>query len=163
MTAISQKKVFLNGVVTDRREIEGILDVNSQTVYPGTIMTMKLATAAVQGKFTYQPYNRDADGNNAMMFVLLEDYLQGKTIADAYTDGARIRMVVPLPGDEFLLRFGNASGTADDVAIGAMLIADDGTGEVIPTTGSPEYECAIALETLTDPTADTALHCMWAH
>ena len=50
------------------------------TPKPGTVMTVKAATEPVAGKFTYEAYNRDADGNLAEIAVLLEDELQGKLV-----------------------------------------------------------------------------------
>ena len=58
--------------------------------------------------------------------------------------------------------FGNAAGTADDVTKGMKLIIDDGTGKVVPTTGTPESEPFVAREAITDPTADQLLWCSYS-
>ena len=68
----------------------------------------------------------------------------------------------PLPGDELLMLVGDVSGTADDHTIGEILMVDDGTGELVTTTGSPENEHFVCLEAAADPTADALMHCMFA-
>jgi hypothetical protein len=141
---------------------EGVINTG-ETPYPGTIMQRDPTQSLVGGRPVYKMYNRDADGNRpaGAFWVLLEDDLQGKLSMDAYAAGERCRLYSPLPGDEVNLRFGNASGTGDDVTAGDLMIVDDGTGEVITTTGSPETEVAMALEAITDPTEDQLLWCEW--
>jgi hypothetical protein len=92
---------------------------------------------------------------------LREDDLQGRTSSDAYAAGERCFLFTPRAGDELNLLVANLSGTADDHAVGEMLIVDDGTGLLIATTGTPETEVAILLEAITDPTADTLAWCRW--
>jgi hypothetical protein len=65
------------------------------------------------------------------------------------------------PGDRFNGLFQNAAGTADDVTRTDKMIIDDGTGKILVSTGSPESEPIQTLEALTDPTADTLIHCQW--
>lgn len=130
------------------------------TPKPGTLMTIKLATAPVNKRFVWEAYNRDADGDRAMWGVLINMYEIGQGVDVAYVSGARGKIYFPLKGDELLVLFGNAAGTADDVAIGSYLIIDDATGKVIPTTGSPECEPFVALEDIVDPIADQLLHVM---
>ena len=50
---------------------------------------------------------------------------------------------------------GDVAGTGDDHAFGDILMVDDGTGELIATTGTPESEPFMLMEVITDPTADT--------
>ena len=132
----------------------GIID---GTPKPGTVMQLKANTVAVNGKWTYEVYNRAADGDRPQgaIWVLLEDYLQGRTITDAYVTGTLGQLYSPLPGDKLLMIIGDVSGTGDDHTIGEILMIDDGTGELVVTTGSPETECFMLLEVITDPTADT--------
>ena len=87
--------------------------------------------------------------------------MAGQTMDTAYAAGDRAFGYIPLPGDELNLLLGDVSGTADDHTKGEILIIDDGTGEFIATTGSPEEEVAQLLETITDPTADTLAWCVW--
>lgn len=133
------------------------------TPKPGTILQIDGTVARSNGKNTWVVYNRDADGNRPAgpFAVLVEDLHFGRDADTAITSGDFCKMYIPLPGDELNLLFGNASGTADDVAVGGLLIVDDGTGKVVPTTGSPETEIAVALEAIVDPTADQLLHCRW--
>jgi hypothetical protein len=133
------------------------------TPKPGTIMQLQPATALQGGRHTFELYNADADGGNPKgpWYVLLPDHLQGKGPTDAYAAGDRAFFYTPLPGDELNLLVANLAGTADDHAVGEILIVDDGTGLLIVTTGSPETEVAILLEAITDPTADTLAWCKW--
>lgn len=139
---------------------EGIINTAEK---PGTIMQRDASVALVGGRATFVAYNRDADGNRpaGAHWVLLPDHLQGKGPTDAYTAGDRGFLYAPLPGDELNLLFGNAAGTADDIAKGDLMIVDDGTGKIIETTGSPECEVALALEAIVDPTADQLLWVEW--
>jgi len=41
-------------------------------------------------------------------------------------------------------------------------MVDDGTGKLIATTGTPESEPFVLLETVTDPTADTLAWTMYS-
>ncbi len=142
--------------------VEGIIGAGL-TPKPGTIMQLQPATALVGGRHTWELYNADAVGGRPKgpWIVLMNDYLQGKTPSDAYTAGARAFGYIPLPGDELNLLVANIAGTADDHTKGEMLIVDDTTGLLIATTGSPETEVAMLLETITDPTADTLAWCQW--
>jgi hypothetical protein len=142
---------FLNGV------IEG-------TPSPGTIMQIKAATELVGGLFTWVVYNRGADAERPIgpYAILLEDHLQGRGVDTAYATGEHGRLYIPLPGDELLGLFANASGT-DTFAIGDLAIVDDGTGLLIATTGSPESEPFMVCETVDAEvwSASTLLHMMF--
>ena len=134
-----------------------------ETPKPGTILQLDPTVALIGGQHTAKLYNRDADGDRPAgpYVVLLEDRKRGKTPDDAYAAGDLAPAYIPRAGDELNLLFGNASGTADDVAAGGLGIVDDGTGKVIPTTGSPEDEPLMFLEAYTDPAADRHLWCVW--
>lgn len=140
---------------------EGII-ASGQTPKPGTIL-QKTSASLVGGRHTWTAYSRDADGNHpaGALAVLLEDSKQGKTATEAYAAGDRCQLYCPLPGEELNLLFGNASGTADDIAVNDLMIVDSGTGKIIKTAGSPESEPAQALEAIDDPTADQLLWCEW--
>lgn len=144
------------------RFIEGVVAAG-EAPKPGMIVQIQAATALVGGRFTFEIYNADADGGRPKgpYIVLLEDQWQGKTTSDAYAAGDRCFGYVPLPGDELNLLLLNIAGTGDDHAKGEILIVDDTTGKLIATTGSPETEVAMVLETVTDPTADTLCWCIW--
>jgi hypothetical protein len=131
---------------------------------PGTILQIDPSVALKHGKHTWVVYNRDADGDRPKgpFAVLIEDLYQGRDATTACAAGDFVKMYIPQPGDEINLLFLNQSGTADDVAVGTIMIVDDGTGKVTPTASTPETEVAVALEALTDPTADQLLWCRWS-
>lgn len=143
--------------------LEGII-ASGETPKPGTILQIDPTVALAGGRHTFKLYNRDADGNRPAgpFAVLLPDHLQGKIATTAYAAGDHCFLYCPLPGDELNLLFNNVSGTADDVALGDLFIVDDSTGKIMVTTGSPETEVAVALEALTDPTADALLWVIWS-
>jgi len=136
----------------------------SGTPKPGTVMQIKSATEKVGGLFTYEVYNRDADGDRPKgpIFILLEKKLIGQGVDSAYSDGETGHLYVPEEGDEFLMRLLDVSGTGDTHAIGEILMIDDGTGKLIATTGTPETESFVCLETLAAPTADVLAHVQYA-
>lgn len=137
---------------------EGIID---GTPKPGTCMTIKAAVEPVNGRFTYEAFNRDADANRAEVIVLLEDELQGYGVSTAYVSGTRGRLYVPQNGDILQMLVANIAGTGDFFAIGDYLIIDDGTGKLIATTGSPEMESFRVLETTSAIAADTLILCQY--
>ena len=139
------------------RFLEGIL---SGTDKPGTVMQLKAATEPVAGKFTWEAYNRSADGEQPQgpLAILLEDALQGLLVTTAGVTATQRRFYVPIPGDELQVLLLNIAGTGDAFAIGDILTVNDGDGKMIATTGSPEMEPFVVAETLTAITADTLCH-----
>lgn len=133
------------------------------TPKPGTCMQIKAATEPVNGRFTWEVYNTSADGEQRLVAVLLQKYSQGRLATDAYTDGERGQVYCPVAGEELNVLIGDIAGTAatSDFAIGDLLMIDDGTGKVVDTTGTPEMESFILLETITDLTADYLAWCMY--
>jgi hypothetical protein len=136
---------------------------SGQTVYPGMILQRDASVALKGGRHTYKMYDRDADGNMpaGSYWVVLEDSRVGKTTTDSFAAGERVFLYSPRAGEELNLLVSNIAGTADDHALGEILMVDDGTGELIATTGTPESEVAQLLEAITDPTADTLAWCQW--
>lgn len=131
------------------------------TPKPGTCMTVLAATEPVNGIFTYEAFNRDADGDNAEIAVLVEDELQGRDITTAYVAATQGRMYFPLPGDFLQMLVLNIAGTSDSFAIGDLMIVNDGDGKLIATTGSPESEPFRIMETIAAITADTIVLCQY--
>lgn len=156
-------EIIVNGEGPKGRFIEGIIDAGI-TPKPGTAMQIDPSQAMQGGRHVWTLYNRDADGNmpKGPLAILLADNLQGKTATDAYAAGDRCFLYVPLPGDELNLLISNLAGTGDDHTAGEIVMVDDGTGEFIATTGSPEEEVAVLLEDITDPTEDTLAWCYWS-
>lgn len=136
------------------------------TPYPGTVMQVKSAVEPVNDLFTVEVYDRGADSDRPKgpLMVLCEDWLQGKTIDDAYADGKVGCLYIPTFGDELLMLVADVSGTTTDThTIGEMFIIDDGTGKLLTTTGSPEIEPFMCMETLsTGFTADKLVHCWFS-
>lgn len=143
--------------------MEGVV-ASGQTIYPGTIVQFDISEGINgNGKFTWELYNADADGGRPKgpLIIVIEDRKQGKLMTDSYAAGDVIYGYVPLPGEEWNMLIGDVGGTADSHTIGEMLIIDDTTGELVATTGSPETECFMLLETLAALTADTLAHVIY--
>lgn len=130
------------------------------TPKPGTCMTVKAATEPVNGRHTYEAYNRDGDGNRAEVAVLLEDELQGRDVTTAYTSGQHGQLYFPQPGDLLQMLVANIGGTGDSFAIGDYLMIDDGTGKLIASS-SPENEPFVVMETTAALTADALVTCLY--
>lgn len=162
---MSQKTVSETIVLTAQpmgRFLEGYV---YGTPKPGTLMQIKAATEPVGGRLTWEVFNGAADGERTTIAILLEDNLQGKTVDDAFVSGTMCRLYCPIPGDELLVLClnltGTGSGTEDAFAIGDKLIHNDGDGKFIKTTGSPESEPFVVMETVAALTADTLVHVMY--
>lgn len=138
--------------------LEGII---SGTSKPGTQMQIKAAAAMVGGRPTWEPFNRAADGDRGLVAILLPDHLQGKTELDAYVDGTRCFLYCPIAGEEMNVLKLDIAGTGDDLAIGDYLVTDDGTGKFVKTSGTPQSEPFICLETVVDPVADVLVWAMY--
>lgn len=134
-----------------------------ETHQPGMIVQRDASVALIGGRHTYKIYSRDADGNMpaGSYWVVLNDIMMGKLVSETIAAGERLFLYSPVAGEELNLLLLNISGTADDHALGEILMVDSGTGKLIATTGSPESECAQLLEAVTDPTADTLAWCQW--
>lgn len=159
--------ILVNGTDTYSGKFSEGFIASGETFYPGMIVQKDPTVALKGGRHTYKIYNRDADGDQpaGAFWVVLEDAYQGKTMEDAYaasTGQIRVFVYCPLPGDELNLLIANLTGTGDDHSAGEILIVDDGTGKLIATTGSPETEVAMLLESITDPTEDTLAWCEWS-
>ena len=130
--------------------------------YPGTLMTVKAATEPTAGRFTWEPYNTDGNATRQLIAVLLEGF-SGAIYNTIYVTGTRCRLYIPVPGDELNMMVSAAgTGTGDAIAIGDLLIPVDGTGLLIATTGSPEIEPFMCLETTADvPATGTLTHCIF--
>jgi len=141
------------------RFIEGII---YGALKPGTCMQIKSAVEPIGGRFTWQVYDPAADGDQRLVCVLLADALQGKMATDAYVSGDRCFMYCPIAGEELnMLVTDLDTGTTETWAIGDLLMIDDGTGKLVDTTGSPEMESFICLETFLDPTSTQTDYLIW--
>lgn len=137
-----------------------------ETHYPGMIVQRDPSVALQGGRHTYKIYDRAADGDQPQgafwVVTNLLGALTGKTITDSIAAGERMMVYSPMAGEELNLLVLNIAGTADDHALGEILMVDDGTGKLIATTGTPETEVAQLLEAITDPVADTLAWCEWS-
>ncbi len=139
------------------------------TPKPGTVMEIDWSEAISNGRFTWEPYGTTgadgirgvaADGDRRIIAVLLEDEQQGKIATDAYVTGDVGFMYVPLAGEELNMLIEDVGGTGDDLRVGDIMMVDDGTGKLLETS-SAESEPFVVLEALTDPVADTLIHCLY--
>lgn len=89
-----------------------------------------------------------ADGNRDLVALAVEDSLVGKTVDDAMS--GVVRYYIPQLGDEVLLRV----PSGQTLTPGTLMICDTSAGKWIATTGTPEMEPFIALESVVT-TADT--------
>ena len=142
------KGVFLEGTVNG-------------TPKPGTVMQINAATEPVGGRHDWTAFNADADGDQRLVAVLDIDHLQGKIATDAYVDGDRCFLYCPAAGEELNVLVANISGTSDSFAIGDLLIVNDGDGLLVATTGTPESEPFVVMETKAAITVDTLIHCIY--
>lgn len=144
-----------------------------ETWYPGMIVQSDPATnnpmadasgTKPTGLFTGKIYAPGTDGAAAgAPWIVTNDNLklEGKLITDNYAAGGVASVYAPNKGDLLNLLIKNLTGTADDHAVGEILVADTGTGLFIADTGSPFWKAAKLMEAVTDPTADTLAACEW--
>lgn len=138
------KGVFLEGVIA-----------SGETPKPGTVLQIKAATEPIGGRHTWEIFDAGADGDQRLVAVLLPDSLQGKVATAAYAAGDRCSLYVPAAGEDLNMLYKNIAGTGDLFAIGDLMIVDDGTGKLVATTGTPESESFVCMETVAAITADT--------
>lgn len=136
-----------------------------QTFYPGMAVVVDASVDLIGGRHTYKIYDESADGDHPKggVGIVTEEYnaLIGGSPTASYAAGTMCKIYFPEHGEELNLLIKNLSGTGDDHTKGEKLIIDTGTGMFIATTGSPENEHAVLLETITDPVADTYAWCQW--
>lgn len=147
------------------KKVEGII---SGTPKPGTMMQVKAATVAIGGRLTYEIYAPAAgDGAPRELLILDIDYLQGKTVSDAYVSGTRGFLYALRTGDEVNVRKADISGTGsatEDVAVGDRFLIVDGTGMISKVAVGVVNAGAVypftAQETFVDQQAETLVHCV---
>ncbi len=135
-----------------------------ETPKPGTVMQFDIS-AGLDGnnKFTWEIFNTGTDGTRPAgpLIILVEDRKQGKLMTDAYTAGDRCYGYVPIGGEEFNMLYLDIAGTTDDHTAGEIAIVNNTDGKLIVTTGSPEIEPFMLLNTVTDPEADFLAHVIY--
>jgi hypothetical protein len=134
------------------RFLEGYLTAGASGLKPGHALQIDVSEAEVGGRKFWEAYG-GTSGHRKLIAILLENELIGKTCEDAIEDGQKIRMYVPIPGDELLVRVSaTGTGTGDSQAVGAKLILANG-GTFIATTGTPEAEPFEVMEAVDDVTS----------
>lgn len=134
----------------------------SGTPKPGTAMQIAATTEPVSNTFTCEVFNADADGDRRVVMVLLEDDLSGVNATTAFATGSRVKCYTPAAGEYLNMLVKNIAGTGDTFAIGDVLIIDDTTGKLIATTGDPESEPFIVMETKAAALlTDTLVYCKY--
>ena len=117
-----EKTILISGEYV---KLQSLSLAAAQTPYPG--MLLKLDSA---GALTVHA----TQGGYGEMIIALEDALQGKTIADAYTAGTLCDCAIPLPGSEFLALL----SVDQNVIIGDQLCSEgNGKFEKIDTGDVP--------------------------
>ncbi|MGL6095039.1 MAG: hypothetical protein ACRC7O_04465 [Fimbriiglobus sp.] len=133
------------------------------TPKPGQIVQVDLSVPMIGGRHTYKLYARTASGDRTAgpAYVTLPDDLRGKDNSTAMAAGDRAFLYSPEAGDELNLLLADVAGTADDHTAGEILMIQNNTGKLIATTGSPQEDVAVLMETVTDPAADTLAWVTW--
>lgn len=127
-------------------------------INPGECLQVDAAVEPVGGRHTLEAVVGAVDGERSLVMVADIDFLQGRTNANAYADGERVFAYCPLPGDELNVR---VQASVGNLAIGDKLIIDSATGELIATTGTPEMEPFIVLETSATSGSARLVHVMY--
>lgn len=130
---------------------------------PGQCVTLKAGVEPVAGKFTYELYNRAADGGRAPVAVVLENELEGQDCEVAWAAGKQARVYFPAHGEFLQMLVANIAGTGDAFEIGDQLMLDDGTGKLIAVTGSPQSVPFEVAETQAALTEDTLVLCKYTN
>ena len=121
------------------------------TVYPGTQMKL-------QSDGTWLPFTASADGAYGEVALLVEDQLQGQPSSVGYVASQRCFIYVPGVGDECNVLFqAYGTGSGSTLAIGSLLMVGKGTGQYIPTTGSPAQTPWITTGTVAESGSVAAL------
>ena len=123
--------------------LEGLL-TSAQNRQVGTICQLKASTEPVGGRHTYERFQPGANGNRRPIYVVLNDTLRGMGPTQYYTAGDRLLLYVPRPGEEL-----NIYTNAGTYAIGDLLMLVNASGALTATSGTPESEPFMCMETLT--------------
>lgn len=143
------------------RRMEGFVKAG-QTFTPGIIVMRDPTVALRQGRHTYKIYDRTTgDPTGGPAYVVRQDYLRGDLVTQTYGPGERCFLYELDEGDEVNLLVKNLAGTADDHALGEMLMIDANTGKMVVSDGTKQKEVAMLQEAIVDPIADTLAWCIW--
>lgn len=135
--------------------IEGVAQ---GSILGGIVVQIDADGAVVGNRRTWEPFNGAADGERTAIALSYNLGLTGDVASAATADGYVFGIYFPLPGDELNVL---VQADAGAVSPGDKLIVDDGTGKLIKTTGTPESEPFIVLETSADSSSDRLVHVMY--
>ncbi len=135
---------------------------------PGVCVQINAVYGQEGGRWTWQQMDTPADGANPTgpHIILREDLKLGTDNAQPYATGVRADGWIPWAGCELNLvvkDITGGTGTTTAVALNDLLITDDTTGKFIVTTGSPECEPAMALETHANDGSDSLIWAIWCY
>jgi len=120
--------------VGNGRWMEGEAD---SAISPGEAIEM-----AADG--TWDPaVSAKAEYGEGGLYIATEDALQGKVVGDAFADGDKLQIYIPVPGDEIsvLVKSG------EDIAIGDQLVVEGGgSGLFIEAAAGDLKDPCVALE-----------------
>jgi hypothetical protein len=161
-----------NNIVVNGEHAKGrryaMFNGTGAVLYPGTVMQIDTSVALKGGLWTAVLYDRDADGDQpkGAYWIATDEMgrLSGRTKDDPIAVGELFEAYSPLPGDDLNLMIQDAStGTSlNDVAIGTILMVDDGTGTLIATTATPESEVALLMEDVSDMSGNRLGWVQWS-
>jgi hypothetical protein len=132
--------------------------VAGDTSKPGTIMQIQAGTVDASGRKTYIAAAPGTDGLDVQLAVMIEDDLQGFGVSQAAVVGTRIRLYVPISGEEMNILAGEIAGTGNSYTIGDKLIVDAESGILVPYAATPQAAVAEAMETLAQVAGSTLLY-----
>lgn len=134
------------------------------TAKPGQVMEpVPGSVMDARGRHSWRVYQPGTDGEKALVAVLREAQLLGKTKNDAYADGDAIWLYCPIPGDDVQILMKNEAGTStvDTARVGGYITLDSGTGKGVPAAGTEAMIPFQAQEDLSGIAADTHVLCWY--
>ena len=136
---------------------------STYTFKPGMIVQKDPTIALKSGRHTYKPFTRGTSGKRpaGAAWLVLNDAMKGDIQTSTYAAGEIVQLYALQSGDEFNGLLADVAGTGDSHTAGEVLILQDATGKFIATTGSPVFDCALLLENVTQPSADTLAWMEW--
>ena len=161
--ALSHNTILLTSAPVGRF-LEGHLD-NDDGLLPGFAVEVVPDSDEVGGRVSWRAY-QGTTGERTLIAILLENELVGMNCQQAISDGQKVRMYCPIPGDELLVRVSSGTtftgtGTGISLEIGDKLILNNG-GFFVASTGTPEREPFIVMEEIEDIDAHGGLvHVMY--
>jgi len=141
---------FLEGIVAST--------VTANTLFPGSIMQLVPPGAGFafqEGRFAWAGANLASAGLPTLIACLQEDDQQGFTTGTAYVAGTRMKMYVPIEGEEMNLLYGTSAGTSNNLTPGQLLMVQATGPALVNFTASPAIATFMSYDTLTSVAADT--------